>query len=60
MWVIVPYMDDTFNFHLASVPSRINGRRHPSTLARLTSDKKNGGCKSNKVCFLFLGKDDAN
>jgi hypothetical protein len=37
MWVVVPYMDDTFNFHLASVPSRINGRRHPSTLAWLTS-----------------------
>ncbi len=37
MWVIVPYTDDTFNFHLASVPSRINGRRHPSTLAWLTS-----------------------
>ncbi len=34
MWVI---MDDTFNFHLPSVPSRINGRRHPSTLAWLTS-----------------------
>jgi len=47
MWVIVPYMDDTFNFHLASVPSRINGRRHPSTLAWLTS---------TQILFNFFGR----